>query len=182
MSSFNSIVRAFPSLGHDLAVYVSSVLKFFFCRFRNGYTTGTWSRNSVKRLIKRDSGIQALSVEDLKMDKRNKTTNGLNEMANLTDKMKKLEYWKSGVNQGFIHVTSVIEENEDSLSTCSGLSSLYREAKKAKKLLIISRPDNAVKNRFFVLCKKRAKQASNKENNAADINTNKRESTNGILS
>nr|GEV01904.1 hypothetical protein [Tanacetum cinerariifolium] len=39
-------------------------------KFKNGYTTGTWSRNSLKRLIKRDS-----------------------------DKMKKLEYWKSGVKQ-----------------------------------------------------------------------------------
>lgn len=36
-----------------------------------------------------------------------------------------------------------------------------------------NRTDNAVKNRFSVLCKKRAKQeASIKENNAADVNAN----------
>ncbi|GKE36848.1 hypothetical protein Tco_1460253, partial [Tanacetum coccineum] len=43
------------------------------------------------------------------------------------------------VYTGFIHGTSVIEDNEDSPSARSGLSSLYREAKRARKLLIISR-------------------------------------------
>nr|GEW73665.1 transcription factor MYB124-like isoform X1 [Tanacetum cinerariifolium] len=48
--------------------------------------------------------------------------------------------------------------------------------------VVSGRTDNAVKNRFSVLCKKRAKQeASNKENNAADVNANKRKNTNGIL-
>nr|GEV45092.1 hypothetical protein [Tanacetum cinerariifolium] len=36
--------------------------------------------------------------------------------------------------EGFIHVTSVIEDNEDLPSTRSGLSSLYREAKRARKI------------------------------------------------
>ncbi|GJZ05444.1 hypothetical protein Tco_0538719 [Tanacetum coccineum] len=44
--------------------------------------------------------------------------------------------------QGFIHVTSVIEDDEESPATRSGLSSLYREAKRARKLLIISRIGN----------------------------------------
>lgn len=48
--------------------------------------------------------------------------------------------------------------------------------------VVSGRTDNAVKNRFSVLSKRRAKQeASNKENNAADVNTNKRQFTNGIL-
>nr|GEU97693.1 RNA-directed DNA polymerase, eukaryota [Tanacetum cinerariifolium] len=45
---------------------------------------------------------------------------------------------QSILQMGFIHVTSVIEDNEDLPSTRSGLSSLYREAKRARKLLIIS--------------------------------------------
>ncbi|GKA17045.1 UTP--glucose-1-phosphate uridylyltransferase, partial [Tanacetum coccineum] len=47
--------------------------------------------------------------------------------------------------------------------------------------VVPNRLDNAVKNWFSVLCKKRVKQASNKENNVVDMNTNKRETTNGIL-
>ncbi|KAD2249703.1 hypothetical protein R6Q59_011777 [Mikania micrantha] len=44
--------------------------------------------------------------------------------------------------EGFIHVTSIIDQDEDSPSTRSGLSSLYMEAKKARKKLIISRISN----------------------------------------
>nr|GEZ15185.1 UDP-N-acetylglucosamine diphosphorylase 1 [Tanacetum cinerariifolium] len=40
------------------------------------------------------------------------------------------------IRWGFIHVTSAIKDNEDSPATCSGLRSLYREAKKARKLFI----------------------------------------------
>nr|GEV03188.1 myb-related protein A-like [Tanacetum cinerariifolium] len=47
--------------------------------------------------------------------------------------------------------------------------------------VVSRRTDNAVKNRFSVLCKKTTKQeASKKENNDADMNTNKRESTKRI--
>ncbi|GJZ73564.1 hypothetical protein Tco_0637710, partial [Tanacetum coccineum] len=49
---------------------------------------------------------------------------------------------RSKSKTGFIHGTSVIEDNEDSPSARSGLSSLYREAKRARKLLIISRIGN----------------------------------------
>jgi hypothetical protein len=45
--------------------------------------------------------------------------------------------------QGFIYVSSVADENSHSIaSTRSGLLQLYKEAKKASKLLIISRVGN----------------------------------------
>ncbi|PWA43597.1 hypothetical protein CTI12_AA391440 [Artemisia annua] len=54
----------------------------------------------------------------------------------------KLGFAIGRTQEGFIHVTSVIEDDEDSPSTRSGLSSLYREARRARKLLIISRIGN----------------------------------------
>ncbi|KAI3706364.1 hypothetical protein L6452_24048 [Arctium lappa] len=54
----------------------------------------------------------------------------------------KLGFAIGRTEEGFIHVTSVIGDDQDSPSTRSGLSSLYMEAKRARKLLVISRISN----------------------------------------
>ncbi|KAI3688218.1 hypothetical protein L1987_81928 [Smallanthus sonchifolius] len=54
----------------------------------------------------------------------------------------KLGFAIGRTQEGFIHVSSIIDQNEDSPSTRSGLSSLYIEAKRARKQLIISRISN----------------------------------------
>ncbi|KAI3701527.1 hypothetical protein L6452_26683 [Arctium lappa] len=54
----------------------------------------------------------------------------------------KLGFAIGRTEEGFIHVTSVIEDDQDSPSTRSGLSNLYMEAKRARKLLVISRISN----------------------------------------
>ncbi|XP_076894323.1 uncharacterized protein LOC143546560 [Bidens hawaiensis] len=54
----------------------------------------------------------------------------------------KLGFAIGRTEEGFIYVTSIIDQDEDSPSTRSGLSSLYIEAKKARKQLIISRISN----------------------------------------
>ncbi|KAJ0714164.1 hypothetical protein HanPI659440_Chr13g0486461 [Helianthus annuus] len=54
----------------------------------------------------------------------------------------KLGFAIGRTEEGFIHVTSIIDQDEDSPSTRSGLGSLYIEARKARKKLIISRISN----------------------------------------
>ncbi|KAK1429098.1 hypothetical protein QVD17_11300 [Tagetes erecta] len=54
----------------------------------------------------------------------------------------KLGFAIGRTEEGFIHVTSIMDQDEDSPSTRSGLSSLYIEAKRARKQLIISRISN----------------------------------------
>lgn len=54
----------------------------------------------------------------------------------------KLGFAIGRTQEGFIQVTSVLGDEEESPATRAGLSSLYAEAKKARKLLIISRISN----------------------------------------
>ncbi|CAI9290145.1 unnamed protein product [Lactuca saligna] len=54
----------------------------------------------------------------------------------------KLGFAIGRTQEGFIQVTSVLGVEEDSPATRSGLSSLYAEAKKARKLLVVSRISN----------------------------------------
>ncbi|KAM3398294.1 hypothetical protein P3S68_001809 [Capsicum galapagoense] len=54
----------------------------------------------------------------------------------------KLGFAISRTEEGFIHISSVIEVDEDAPSTRSGLSNLYKEAIKECKLLVVSRISN----------------------------------------
>lgn len=54
----------------------------------------------------------------------------------------KLGFAISRTEEGFIHISSVIEGDEDAPSTRSGLRNLYKEAIKESKLLVVSRISN----------------------------------------
>ncbi|WMV55466.1 hypothetical protein MTR67_048851 [Solanum verrucosum] len=54
----------------------------------------------------------------------------------------KLGFAISRTEEGFIHISSVAEGDEDAPSSRSGLSNLYKEARKECKLLVVSRISN----------------------------------------
>lgn len=54
----------------------------------------------------------------------------------------KLGFAISRTEQGFIYISSVIDGDNDAPSTRAGLGNLYKEAKQASKLLVISRVSN----------------------------------------
>ncbi|KAB5572921.1 hypothetical protein DKX38_000115 [Salix brachista] len=61
----------------------------------------------------------------------------------LTGSVSKTVRKKTGPEQGFIYISSVMDDDDDNVpSTRSGLSNLYKEAKSASRLLVVSRVSN----------------------------------------
>uniref|UniRef100_A0A6N2MN19 Uncharacterized protein n=1 Tax=Salix viminalis TaxID=40686 RepID=A0A6N2MN19_SALVM len=54
----------------------------------------------------------------------------------------KLGFAISRTEEGFIYISSVMDDDENVPSTRSGLSNLYKEAKSASRLLVVSRVSN----------------------------------------